>query len=131
MREGIGPADAAAVPKAASSSSAAQKSNSSRPPASGSPSAAPGGPEQKTESDRADLGQADGQVTTSLGQIRERCLAQLSTVYDRRILDLTLHDAVDGDRSGPGGPGPELVRFEDIVAMDYGKRTLQEVLCWH
>eukprot|EP01036_Dinobryon_divergens_P024662 gene24662-33133_t len=131
MREGIGPADAAAAPKAASPSSATQKSNSNRPPASGSPSAARSGPEQKAESDRADLGQADGQVTTSLGQIRERCLAQLSTVYDRRILDLTLHDAVDGDRSlgpGPGGPGPELVRFEDIVAMDYAKRTLQEAV---
>lgn len=131
LREGIGPADSVAAPNAPSSSAAAQRSSSSRPPAG--PSAAGGRPEQKAESDRAaELGQGGGsggggQVTASVGRIRERCLSQLSAVYDRRILDLTLHDAVDCDRSQDPVPGAELVRFEDIVAMDYAKRTLQEV----
>ena len=43
------------------------------------------------------------------------------TTVDGLRPDLTLHDAVDCDRT------LEAVRFEDIVAMDYAKRTLQEV----
>jgi len=87
MREGIGPTGATGLPKPTSIVSSAPRSNSVRFPASVAPIRR--GPEQKEEEEEKggeDAPKQEGGVAQAIASvecIRERCLSQLSTVYDQ------------------------------------------------
>ena len=65
----------------------------------------------------------DPHVDTSTAEdIYQRCISQLSTAYDRKILDQILQDVIDHERH------IAVVRFEDIAALKEAKRILQEAI---